>query len=784
MGSKRNRSILLLGAAFLTFGCLLAGASLAWFAPPQTSASITGITGEATGSYFSPVNGNQALGTEEYPYGIENAKQLYYFSWLQDMGFFNEDKKGKSNEDGTETGDGVIDKCYFVLMNDIDASDYILPPCGIAKYPFVGNFDGNNCLIKNLRVSNSISAGQITSYPKTLDSNNDRLTKEEFNSSPAIVGFFGIIGSYDADISYDTSVNAVKDLYFDNLTIQTSATSVMAGLLAGYANGSLDNCGVRSGKFEFSDGVSPIANSTFGESNSKLSKYSLIGDYNPSGFKWNGKPGGGQQTDFGGSIDMLTLNRRVSYIVNSAPSSNQYHATFESTTKGYNWLDGNGYTNLSSGSYLPINVDMDETKLSDVTGVKDTSNAYYAGHTSEPILDTNSGYITGGNARVRAQTSVGTVGNSAIRRAVKRVSGTTSSTSTNFDLFSDSEGKVISMDKLKSNVGFLTYSFSDGSVAAIYDDDDKDFVQSDNFVYAVKGSNVTGSSKKYVSASSFVKYSSVKSNFLQMLYDSTNAYYANSGSTAYAVYVPGFRFQSWTTDSTFTTTAEWLGEEKSITLHNNGVQFEIKKDGYITAVVDRYHTSGNLTFYNLYSVDMDNGAALTKINTIHKDSSGNITYNSDDASTKIFDFSPLTTTDTGMYCYQLFYFEVPIKKGAYFLSSYGHTGLDSNPYLLYLDIGANSGDGGQSGSTSKSEIDFTYYKDPAASTKTIAKISDEDFISSYCTFYISGNPGTVYFWRVNDGESIVLYYYFSAGTVMGEGTGAYQLGKEEDYTSN
>ena len=174
--------------------------------PPQTSASITGITGEATGSYFSAVNGDKALGTKEYPYGIENAKQLYYFSWLQDMGFFNEDKKGKTNDDGTETGDGVIDACYFVLMNDINAGEYILPPCGISKYPFVGNFDGNNCVIKNLRVSNSISEGQITNYPKTLDSDNERLTKDEFNSSPAIVGFFGIIGKYVADISYDTSV--------------------------------------------------------------------------------------------------------------------------------------------------------------------------------------------------------------------------------------------------------------------------------------------------------------------------------------------------------------------------------------------------------------------------------------------------------------------------------------------------------------------------------------------------------------------------------------------------
>ncbi len=779
-----------MGISSIVMGCLLAGTSLAWFAPPQTSASVTGIEGKATGSYFSVVKGGKANGTAENPYGIESAKQLYYFAWLQDMGYFNKDEKGKTLEDGTETGDGEIDTQYFVLMEDIDASDYILPPCGISKYPFVGNFEGNGHVINNLKVSNSISKGQIESYPKTLDTDNDALTKDEFNSSPAIVGFFGIVGEYDADISYDTSANAIKDLYLDNLTIKTSATSVLAGLIVGYANGSLDNCGVRSGKFEFSDGVSPIANSTFGTDNTKLSKYSLIGDYNPSGFKWNGKPGGGQQNDFGGSIDMLTLNRRVSYIKNSAPTSNEYHATFGTTSSGgYGWLSNSTYTDLNSGSYLPINVNMEDTKLSDVTGSSDTSNAYYANHTSEPISSTNSGYITGGNARIKAQVNyfnANKYGN-GIQYAVKRTGTTSTSTSTastnRFDLFSDDSGKVISLEKLKSNVGFLTYSFSDGDVAAIYDDNDKDFVQSSNFVYKVKGSDV--SSKKYVSSSSFAKYSSVKNNFLQMLYDSTNAYYSNDGSIAYGIYLPGFRFQQWKTDSTFNATTEWLGEEKSITLHNNGIQFELKKDGYITAVVSKYAQSGNFVFYNLYSVDMDNNSALTKINTIHQDSSGNITYNASDSSTKIFDFSPLLSTSTGMSAFQLFYFEIPVKKGAYFLSTYGST--DSNsyyPYLLYLDIGANSGGSGESGSSSKSEIDFTYCKDSAATPKTIAKINDEDFVSSYCTFYISGNPGTVYFWRVKDGDTITLYYYFSAGTVISEGGGVCQLGEEEDYTSN
>ena len=31
---RKNKSIILLGASFITLGCVLAGTSLAWFCPP------------------------------------------------------------------------------------------------------------------------------------------------------------------------------------------------------------------------------------------------------------------------------------------------------------------------------------------------------------------------------------------------------------------------------------------------------------------------------------------------------------------------------------------------------------------------------------------------------------------------------------------------------------------------------------------------------------------------------------------------------------------------------
>jgi hypothetical protein len=716
--------------------------SLSWF--DNKSTLPQDFKGESANAFFAG-----GKGTSSEPYKITTARHFYNLCWLQYLGRFNKDTDN----------DGVIDQVYFTLENDISFKDFgsALPPIGTTKYPFVGNFNGNDHVISDYTITDEYS--KLTKHPSIIDTEN---TYHSDNSSTinycSIIGTFGVIGynttgSIDVDSSetslYDFSssqldVNSVSGLYIKNVTIKPKTKNTLAGLLAGYVSANISDCGVNYSNFDFSNGATNISSDKF---NGKLSNYTLIGDYNSTQYAWDGHSSG-QNNDFGGSIDMLTMNRRISYIKSSGNSG--YNVTFGTTSSsGYNWLTNSTYTDLSSGSYLPINIDLTETSLVDVSGKDDTSNSYYSTHSSEPTLNTNSGYITGGNVRVRAQAS--NKDNQGIKYAVKRVSGTTTgSQSGNYDLFSDSSGKVISLDKLKSNIGFLTYSFDQSGIAAIYDDDDKDFVQSSDFVYKVAGQDQT--SKKYVSASSFAKYSSVKNNLLQMFYDSTNAYYNNSGSTAYAIYLPGFRFQNWSTDSTFTATTKWLGEDKTVTFHNNGVQFELKKDGYITAIVSKYDSSGNFVFYNLYSVDMDNGATLTKINTIHRDSSGNITYNQSDSSTKVFDFSPLLTTETGMNAYQLFYFEIPVKKGAYFLSTYGSSATSSAyPYLLYLDIGANAGDSGGTSETvgTIKDVSFYYYDG-----STLVKVTDG---GTDVVFDISGDGSAIfYFNRIKD--TGVLYF--------------------------
>ncbi len=667
-------------------GIATASFSFSWFS--NTNNVTRPIEGHTAGAYFAGGSGKK-----DDPYIISSPTHLYNLAWLYYIGYF----KGEEP--------------YFTISQDIDMNGWALPPIGTSTHPFNGHLDAASHKISNLKVSNSYD--DLKSRKPSNVTEDDWLQNDAskgYGPTPNILGMFG----YVAKESDDKGTPSIENLYINSEKVNSTTSTALTGIVAGYVDGKLDKIYIDNSTVTVADNTKAVG--TLGdETISNISAYTSVGYctenyrtkynkyettlYEPCYVASTSKdsyiPGGGsgQDNDFGGSIDMLTLNRRVSYIKKSGKSG--YNVTFGTTSSsGYNWLTNSTYTDLSSGSYLPINVDMESTKLNDVSGTDDTSNSYYTNNSSEPTLETNSGYITGGKARVRAQAS--NKDNQGIKYAVKRVSGTTTgSQSGNFDLFSDSSGKVISLDKLKSNVGFLTYSFDQSSVAAIYDDDDKDFVQSSDFVYKVASQDQT--SKKYVSASSFAKYSSVKNNLLQMFYDSTNAYYNNSGSTTYAIYLPGFRFQNMEKDSTFTAKTKWLGEDKTVTFHNNGVQFELKKDGYITAVVSKYDSTGSFVFYNLYSVDMDNDATLTKINTIHKDSSGNITYNQSDSSTKVFDFSPVLSTSTGMCAYQLFYFEVPVKKGAYFLSTYGSNDASSAyPYLLYLDIGANAGDGGSS----------------------------------------------------------------------------------------
>ena len=292
---KKSSAILLV---VLAISLLLQSLSLAWISDNGLSSPVD-ITANVHKNYFEYGNGSV-----EEPYGIASPVQLYYFSWLQYLGYFNPD----------DNGDHVIDRTYyFELANDIDMEGIVLPPIGTLDNPFISNFDGQGFTVSNLVIKN-LYGPDLTSPPKDAG---DSLSGVE------IVGFFGVVGSLEGDTSYTykTEANEVKNLALENVTIVTQTEKSLIGLVAGYVNGTVDCVGVLGGTINIADGVTAL---TYTEN---ISDYSLIGfctkDYKDSVYVMDitiSQPGvsdsynvvpdmtsGGEGPGWGGSIAMKSI---------------------------------------------------------------------------------------------------------------------------------------------------------------------------------------------------------------------------------------------------------------------------------------------------------------------------------------------------------------------------------------------------------------------------------------------------------------------------------------------
>ncbi len=257
LADKKKKAAFFLGLAFLSCAGLVAIPSLAWLSKAQTSAALRGIGGKGSGSYF-----NGGDGSKEAPFEIDNARQLYYFNWLQDLGIFNDPNDGKT----------AIKQIYFKLTSDIDGEGYSLPPAGTEQYPFVGSFDGNGHTISNLTITNDYS--ELTNVPARAEEDSEGNLKQA-----EIVGFFGVVGSTSDEskvngYSYDTSANEIKNLGLSSLSIVSASSSTLVGLAAGYVNGTLSGVGVNGSSIATKSGASPITDITGVE---HVSEYSLVG---------------------------------------------------------------------------------------------------------------------------------------------------------------------------------------------------------------------------------------------------------------------------------------------------------------------------------------------------------------------------------------------------------------------------------------------------------------------------------------------------------------------------
>ena len=89
--------------------------SLAWMSDNGMSSPIN-ITSNVHKAYFESGDGTKDIVRDQSgdiisgPFEIATPLQLYYFAWLQYLGFFNVDNDN----------DGQIDTVYFRLSHDVD----------------------------------------------------------------------------------------------------------------------------------------------------------------------------------------------------------------------------------------------------------------------------------------------------------------------------------------------------------------------------------------------------------------------------------------------------------------------------------------------------------------------------------------------------------------------------------------------------------------------------------------------------------------------------------------
>ena len=310
--------------------------TFSWFDIVQTNSQYN-VKGSSAGAYFAYGNGSS-----EHPFGISSPRHLYNLSWLQYMGKFSDDQY------------------YFELADSVPSTGlnmngYVLPPIGTEENPFVGNFNGNGKIIKNLTVSND--EDEIFSSNKHPD-----ITQVNYEE-PEIVGLFGVVGNLDDayEGSYTSSVNTIYDLGITNFTINTTTAKTLVGVAAGYVDAEISNVAVNESSIEVKGTNTKCFDSSL---TTNLTDYTAIGyctddyigkvsnaentlygvDISTNEFSANDLGDGG--VGAGGTIKMTEMYQRVVKIKNTQSTTTN---TIKKTIL-YDKEDGSGNTPIKSST--------------------------------------------------------------------------------------------------------------------------------------------------------------------------------------------------------------------------------------------------------------------------------------------------------------------------------------------------------------------------------------------------------------------------------------------------
>lgn len=740
-------------------------ATFAWFDNSVGSLDFpTNFGGSSIAAYF---NGGE--GSKADPFQIDNPTNLYNLAWLQYLGYFN--LRSGLNNGRAQT--------YFKLTSDIDMSEvasYLkaLPPIGTSEHPFIGQFDGNNKTVSKLNVSNKRDDYGV--YPTNAKFDNSGMLTtcaDAADATPSQIEFvamFGVVGDFNEWVTKSSAYTGndnnvefgdsraepapnpspdpkkanqffygsmyVGSMYVDNLVVKSYTDNTLVGLAAGYVAGSLKNFGVYRSTINLAGGSkgTTLAKTIDANGNqvaygNTVSKFSIVGDYDTTLVGWTEKPSGssGDDNDFGGSVDMRTLNRRINYLsavtgafdsngmMNYTSDSFGINANPDASTEFY-WNPTSPTARvvyLNDGTVLPLNVDKEKMGLSSLTSTEITktissngrsvtyhTNNEYSSSQSEIMTLKNTGYIVGG----------GTTRNSGfIRSKIQPIA-------------SGSYGGIY------MSLGYSSADYPD----AVYNKSAFEMltmVGETNYRIKDNVKTTTTSAFSYSSRTvkelGFVEYDNVRENFDKTMENANvvhGFHFMNrlpAGNAGVNVVVESDKIlerdgvlidkKYYTTGAvpTLYSSAERVPSKYQFV--KSGLNFTLRKSGYITAILGTFfQQSTKESLFDLYKVVRTNGKidTLVKIDNVYKDDeTGTISYDPSDTTgkTKVFSFSSLTKKNNLVHG-AAYYFEIPVIAGDYVIGAASDS-TNYNAYLMYLDIGANANDDTTEKPTLKYNID-------------------------------------------------------------------------------
>lgn len=760
MNARKKIALRIVAIGMLSSGIL---ASVAWFAPGTNSFS-TRITGNLVEEYFHCGNG-----TEANPFVITRPVHYYHLTEFfqretvlptsdgdkhfgSDYLYFQVGYPLKENDsslyvydyDNTGTYTGTVSSpSYSKTLNmSYFSNENALMPIGTNEVPFFGSFDGgaqdnagNGITISNLNIKTA----------DTVVINNTPISRTTSDA-----GVFGYVAD-QKDASHKT---VIANAYFDNLTIDLTGASSSGNsdaahidshtnnnIYVGYVVGHMhtynryDSTGptnssplhdvyVNNAKIEGGAGAVSkfgyvgFADTIDGVSGDDIDYADIIDDLAAS----SGGGGGGQGDDWGGSLDMRSLNQRLKAIMTGDDVS--YYNT--GTSYRYFAYHENNETKISLGRGERIDnyLKKDPDNAMVVYNLMGDGNHYYrSGNygtlpgTAMPLLvnddhstaSKNTGYIV---SNTRAETS-GTYNgqyrfNSSVRSAsyyVSHIANSISDTAlSRVDAYPDkASGNTFEVTYDSSTAEILTnksVNYSATNFALIKDNYNKNHTVSNSFLTPYTKNDTTTPE-----ALKLEKYNDSKASLNDVLTD--------------AAYVHGIHFMDDDVlyNKTITLNQVILNGEtySNYSFPKSCIDFNLKEAGKINFFGGSYYNKSSAAgsyadcFFSL-SVIERNGNDLTsnsikKISYIYKNNAYDNT--NPDSQKYIYRYSDNSYSDSqsnvGDLVFDMrfiteqppvdnaiYYFEIPVNKGEYAL--HGVSGHDAGGYLMYLDIGASGGE--------------------------------------------------------------------------------------------